>query len=861
MKNLKKSQNIGDIFWRKHMDESVVDLRKLVKNGKKGLEKKTHTKTHKTKKIAQPVKNNFVGTAHEQDTDTVAQDAVSNWTNTKRDAEIPEFFAALKKYRTEKASFLSKDKLSKELSELDIQDTELQAKLPKSNNASAYQVIQASLIPPKQEQAYKIQLTNEQIFQSLSRRQQKGLRKKILKDNLFSLDAHQLQDIEQPTVISETQGLKPEKKKGRQMFVRAISFAILLLLVAGIPILTLRAFSFRDKAQLHAQTAFNFMLDGKDALLNLDAQGAEENFKKAQEEFNKIEEGLEFLSLDFVNLFASFPIQSQLSSTAHLFRMGKLFSSSGFQISQALALLQGLPEFNGSNMEQQNTFTDNVIKASFALEQARLNIKYANTEFSFIRPQDIPEKFQSSISAIQQQSLQIEKLFEQTFSSLDVLLAFLGHQSEKNYLLIFQNSSELRATGGFIGTYGLIQINKGNVKDLFIEGIYNPDGQLSINVVPPRPLQYITPDWGTRDSNWFFDFPTSAEKAAWFYEQTGGINTDGVIAITPRVVEKLLMITGAIDMPEYNLKLTADNFLELVQQEVEVDYDKSLNRPKQILADFAPRLIEKLKLSDNNIAILNVLFESLNNKDIQIYSKDSIVQDFIADREWSGEVKNTDKYEDYLAVVISNLGGWKTDKYTQTEVDTSTTITGEGEILRSVIISRKHDGGHTPYIWYNKPNYGYIRVYAPLGSELISAEGFSSEPNYINTDYKKEGYINDFLVSTQELNTRKDVASGTDIFEESGKTVFGNWLHIPAGQRKLVKLTYKLPFRVIQNTENYTITIQKQSGIDIKYSGIIEEFHHNLSILNCMLDERQYVTGSFEFISSKDSKIVCDLIQ
>ena len=662
MKNSKKSQTTSDIFWRKHMDENVVDLRKL-------------TQKKSRKKISENIYKSQKATLISSKNGSKRTQPVSDRTKllARTDAEVPEFFAALKKYKThpfvpqqsqnyvwskEKADFLNKDTLSEELSNLDLQDIELQTKLPKLSKTTELHLAQPNLIPPQQEQAYKVQLINEQILPALSKRQQKKLRQKILKDNLLTLAAHQLQDEAQLSFAHEAQKPNSKGKKARRSFVRKFSFAILLFITVGIPLLTLKAFSFKDQAQARAQSAFNFMLEGKDALFNLDAQSAQESFGKAQTEFDKIEQDFEFLSLDFISLAASFPMQSSLGSTAHLIRMGNLFSSAGYQTSQALALLHGLPEFNNGDSEQQSAFTDNIIKASFNLEQARLNIKDANIELSFVRSQDIPEEFQSSILAIQQQSLQIEKLFEQTFSSIDVLLAFLGHQSEKNYLLIFQNSSELRATGGFIGTYGLIQVNKGNVEDLFIDGIYNPDGQLPLKVIPPHPLQYITPNWGTRDSNWFFDFPTSAKKAMWFYEQTGGINTDGVIAITPKVIEKLLAVTGAIDMPEYGLKLTADNFLELVQQEVEVDYDKALNRPKQILTDFAPRLIEKLKVAGSPMTILNIIFEGLNNKDIQIYSEDSSVHDFIANRGWSGELETIDKYEDYLAVVITNIGGW-----------------------------------------------------------------------------------------------------------------------------------------------------------------------------------------------------------
>jgi len=127
----------------------------------------------------------------------------------------------------------------------------------------------------------------------------------------------------------------------------------------------------------------------------------------------------------------------------------------------------------------------------------------------------------------------------------------LGYNGPRKYLFLFQNNHEIRATGGFIGSYGVLNVHNGNVKELFVDGIFNPDGQLSVRVVPPKPIQKISTNWSTHDANWFPNFPTSAEKIAWFYEKTGGPTVDGIITLTPTVMEKLLEITGPIEMLEY----------------------------------------------------------------------------------------------------------------------------------------------------------------------------------------------------------------------------------------------------------------------------------------------------------------------
>ncbi len=74
------------------------------------------------------------------------------------------------------------------------------------------------------------------------------------------------------------------------------------------------------------------------------------------------------------------------------------------------------------------------------------------------------------------------------------------------------------------------------------------------------------------------------------------------------------------------------------------------------------------------------------------------------------------------------------------------------------------------------------------------------------------------------------MASGTDTWDEDGKTVFGNWMQTASGETETVSFTYRLPFRVVEDTEQgfvalangllgkadvgaYTLLVQKQPGV------------------------------------------------
>jgi hypothetical protein len=358
----------------------------------------------------------------------------------------------------------------------------------------------------------------------------------------------------------------------------------------------------------------------------------------------------------------------------------------------------------------------------------------------------------------------------------------------------------------------------GKVKNFFVDGIFNPDGQLRENIVPPKPLQKVSAGWSLHDSNWFPDFPTSAEKAIFFYEKTGGPTVDGVVVIMPTVTEKLLELTGPIILPEYNMTVTADNFFPVIQEEVEVNYDKTENKPKAVLADLSMILFDRLLHSKDEkviIGTMKTVIESLNQKDMMLYLRDDRVESMISQAGWSGEVRVSDK--DYLSVIHSNINGFKTDGVIDEAISLKVDIQEDGSVMNTLRVTRKHNGGNTPYDWWNRVNADYMRVYVPLGAELISASGYTYEFPESPLDYDALGFKRDATVEMIEKKEKIDEESGTRVGEESGKTVFGNWVYVSPQEEVTVEYQYKLPFQIVAGGEkagasSYSLLVQKQAG-------------------------------------------------
>jgi len=146
--------------------------------------------------------------------------------------------------------------------------------------------------------------------------------------------------------------------------------------------------------------------------------------------------------------------------------------------------------------------------------------------------------------------------------SLEVYGALGGFVGKQTYLFLFQNSMELRPTGGFIGSIGLATFAEGRLVDFSIEDVYTVDGQLKGHVSSPQPILSLlgSEHWYLRDSNWDPDFRESGRRAAWFYEKETGTRVDGVVGVSVPFIVELLAAIGPMALADFNDTITADNF-------------------------------------------------------------------------------------------------------------------------------------------------------------------------------------------------------------------------------------------------------------------------------------------------------------
>jgi hypothetical protein len=400
------------------------------------------------------------------------------------------------------------------------------------------------------------------------------------------------------------------------------------------------------------------------------------------------------------------------------------------------------------------------------------------------------------------------------------LVDLLGFEEEKNYLVVFQNNMEMRPTGGFIGSYGIVTVKDGEIINIFTDDVYNLDklSEGKMERLAPAPMLTYNKQkyWYMRDANWYANWPDSAKNIAdFFYEERTHAelpvqNIDGVVAITPDFIANLLEVVGPIE--NYGVVFSADNFAIDLERFVEFDYEKygiSPNQRKAIIGAISEVLIERVEsgISDNFFDLWLAFKKNIDEKHILVYIFDEEIQKYFSDRNWAGEIMATEG--DYLMIVDSNFASLKTDSVIERSIKRTINLNESGDLIARVEMTYNHTGDFVTDLVTRYRTY--TKMYIPNGS-------------WVERGWIREGGVDISIDTTSDL----------EYGNEYNKSYAAYFVVIEPGDSKTVILEYKLPDELKRQYENgnYSLIIQKQPGmpghnleIDLNFDKMISAYN------------------------------------
>lgn len=265
--------------------------------------------------------------------------------------------------------------------------------------------------------------------------------------------------------------------------------------------------------------------------------------------------------------------------------------------------------------------------------------------------------------------------------SARVLPSALGFAGPQRYLLVFQNPAELRATGGLVGGFAVIEAAQGRLRLRDVASnvqLRSPDEPVPM----PSWFRARYDPWNTRlqwnQSNFEPDFRYTGMLLGRMFERTTGIDVDGVIATDPFGMAELLRETGPVAGP-HGLTATADSFAKLILIDEYRLFPDDRQGPdrKALFVDLAARVWSRALRQTDLRRSVAALGRAARGRHLMMWSEHGSLQRAFLRLDLAGTFRGIGGVP-FVGVVNTNLAPSKVDAFLHRSIDLDISLDRDG---------------------------------------------------------------------------------------------------------------------------------------------------------------------------------------
>lgn len=189
--------------------------------------------------------------------------------------------------------------------------------------------------------------------------------------------------------------------------------------------------------------------------------------------------------------------------------------------------------------------------------------------------EDVPafhiSMLEEKMGPVREKLVKVNGLVQKAADLAPLAESILGAKGDRVYLIAAQNSTEMRASGGFPGSIGALRITNGKIELDDFSTVYDVMADRTSDAMGVTDQEKALFGEGfmmvPRDAGMDPDFTRVAEIWASAYTEKTGVALDGVISVTPAVVQDLLAISGPITLAD-GLMLDGSNATKVLQNDL-----------------------------------------------------------------------------------------------------------------------------------------------------------------------------------------------------------------------------------------------------------------------------------------------------
>jgi hypothetical protein len=615
-----------------------------------------------------------------------------------------------------------------------------------------------------------------------------------------------------PDISDKAPSKKELPGKGQRLLGRLMLYAglaIIVLVMIWLVVKAYRMYTAYQATNAHLTALQALMTEDGTSLTEIDLARVEEELRGTAAGFEDLhQEARPFLPLTcYLGWLPGYG--ADIQAVPYLLEAGRDGSRAGLILwEQFRPLLEW--DDGGAQTDRLSQAVTRLAEGQPSLERAGQLLKQAQDNINQLNGERLSPKVASRLAPL-------EEYLPLAITGLETaqrLPSMLGVESPQAYLILTQNSDELRPTGGYINAAGHVVLDQGRITEFVMQDSYAVDEFSEAYPYPPDPIrEYMAADyWILRDANWSPDFPTSARTAIELYELGQGISAEGVVALDQQAISYLLRAFEPIEVD--GEQVTGQNVITLMRQHWAPEQDQELvewwRGRKSFMMGVAQAVRQKAEQDPEAInfsQLLEALQQALGEKHILVYLADPYLAELVEARNWSGALHPGEG--DYLMVVDANLGFNKASALVERRLAYQVTLEGDGGAQVHASLMYRHGGQKRAEACRQEPRYdpvyegnmercywNYLRLVVPAEAQLLTGP-----KNVVDGQYLLRG-----RPTTGEI----DIAPLSE-----NKASWGQLFLLPPGETLELDYFYTLPPGTARRSEEgwvYDLYLQKQPG-------------------------------------------------
>jgi hypothetical protein len=530
-----------------------------------------------------------------------------------------------------------------------------------------------------------------------------------------------------------------------------------LLLVA----LILAAGLWTKRISATAKIGADQVKSGAERLAAMDATAAASDFSAAKTSFDSVTGALgpSWLSA----AAGAIPwLGRQYVATRTLARIGSDGSLAGLELAEALR-----PTISATATPDAANQLGSVLPARLA----HVDAAFASLSDALAGADTLPEDgllppLADAVRQIQDARRKAAPLLARSRALLELKSYLLS--GNHRIIVVSQDGAELRPTGGWAGSFGIVNTGSGGVqlesyKDVFV--LPNPSVRVPM---PQGALQ--SKNFNFRNANWWIDFPTSAQRMLAFWSEAGQQPVDGIIVVDTVVMANLIDVVGPITVPLHKEPFTSENLLDQLLLVTQVQKGGQLDR-KNVLIELATELEKRVfEASPRDLAkAALVLGKAADEKHVQMYFTDPDAQAAVDALGWSGRVAPPAGTSD--VVVISNAMNkpGKVNVAMKKTIDYSVQLQADRSAETTLVLGYANTGPYRESENLPPDFRDWLRVYRMPGTVFPATRPDGSKTTTL-TDFGFPAETRMFLVGRGQTHTETLTARVPDALRTAKKS-------------------------------------------------------------------------------------------